>query len=1317
MKSTSPSLFLALLLVLFTYVPGQGQDHLHEAPSHDHEHHLSGGPKPDHIPFIANQGQWNAKVHYQAILNAGAIFLENDRITYSIISRSDLNAAHDAQRLPDYHQNLEQLMVRGHAYAMTFEGAQSNIGLAAEGKHSDYYNFFKGQDQSRWATQVPAFSEVQYHGIYPGIDLHAHCAENHFKYDFVVAPGANVAAIRLKYTGGVTLSLQEDNLVIATTVGDMIEQRPVAYQVIDGRQVEVPVAFQLLDEHTVGFLLPKGYDASRELIIDPVLITATYSGSVGADTYGHTATFDDQGNIYGAGTSFGIGYPITTGAFQTTFAGNTDFGISKLNPDGSARLYSTLIGGTNDDRPHSMIVNSMDQLCVLGSSNSSDFPVATNGYDPTWNSNYDITVTVFNPNGTALVGGSFLGGTGDDGKNVVTQFYGDAYRGEINVDFQDRIYIASFTESADFPVGTSAYQNQLVGNQDGIIARFSPDLSQLDWATYFGDTLDDAVFNVKIALDQTLYVCGAATAGMPATTGAYQTTNQGGIDGYVAHLSADGQNLLELSYFGTPGTDVAFFLELDKFGDVYLFGRSNDTLNPTTGAYVGPSNGSFITKMTPDLSSVTLLSTFGLVVPTAFLVDNCNNIYIAGHGANGNSFNLEVTQGAFQSNTGGFYVMVLEPNATNIQYGSFYSNNGAHVDGGTSRFDKRGVIYEAVCASNGAPTTSNAVGQVSQSTWDLYLFKIDLEFSGTIANAFAAPSISGCVPFNVQFSSQGSVGVSRLWDFDDNGTTDTSANPTHVFNDTGWYQVQLVTIDSLSCNFSDTAVVSVYVGDTLELNLPPDTTVCDSMFVFDPGALPATNYSWSSNGNQSQLVTNNGGTFILTLDRGNCSISDTMNVSLVPSLSTDLGPDTFTCDTSFLLSANLTGVSYLWSDSSSAPDLTVTTTGTYWLQSDAGVCQSRDSVFVDFAAVVPALGGDTTVCEDTLLLDAGAGQTFLWNGGDTTQTLLVDSSGIYTVQVSNGLCAGQDSIQVTIQDEIVINLAADTSVCEDSLVLNAGNPGSQFVWSNSALTQQTTINNSGIYAVTVTSGACQSADTIQVSFDAPQLGIADQVICDELQTVLDAGNPGATYLWSTGATTRTLQVSQPGEYSVLITQQQCSGTDTAIVAFGETPEIDLGPDQYLCFGAFLELEAPGNANLSYVWSGGNTTQTTRITAGGRYWVEANNGLCTNTDTIQVTEVKDELILLAPNVFTPNGDGLNDCFQLEIAGEVSTYELVIFNRWGNRVFGNNFSGVCWDGRTNQGQAVSEGVYFWIATVESECNPGQKEKVTGSLTLMR
>ncbi len=553
--------------------------------------------------------------------------------------------------------------------------------------------------------------------------------EEQLKYDFLVAPGADVAQIKMRFNGADEVSLLIGALKIKTSVGDVVEQKPYAYQEINGFKVEVKCDFEI-QGNEVRFVLLDGYNTQLPLVIDPNVVFSSYTGST-ADNWGYTATYDNQENMYIGGyvnaIEFGTGlpngvYPTTVGAFQTVWAGGTggqngngngiayscDMGITKFSADGTQLLYSTYIGGTDNETPHSLVVDAQNNLIIYGVSYSSDYPVTANAFDQTNNTNGDIVVTKLNAAGTALLGSTFIGGTSMDGINFDPQEfsignlkrnYGDQNRGEVNVDAAGNIYVASCTKSADFPVSAGAIQTTNNGNQDGCAFKLNTDCSQLLWCTYLGGSNDDACYSLDLGPNGTLYVAGGSmSSNFPTTAGALHTSYMGGqYDGFMALINASGTQLLNSTYMGTGGDDQVYFVKLDALGNVYCVGQTTGNYPVVNATYSNPASGQFITKLNPALNSVFYSTVFGNgnglpnISPTAFLVDTCENIYVAGWGNSTNSifsqygfpannmFNMPLTSDAYQSTTDGidFYFIVLSKNAQNLLYGSYFG--GARV--------------------------------------------------------------------------------------------------------------------------------------------------------------------------------------------------------------------------------------------------------------------------------------------------------------------------------------------------------------------------------------------------------------------------------------------------------------------------------------------------------------------------------------------------------------------------------------------------------------------------------------------------------------
>ncbi|WP_187631980.1 DUF7948 domain-containing protein [Hymenobacter lutimineralis] len=746
-------------------------------------------PAPEKsLEFIENRGQWPKAVRYAASLPAGRLFLRPTGFTYSLFSAEDL-ARHSHQQASTTPAQAAGL--RGHAYTVSFEGSNPAPQVAGAVPTAERRNYFNGSDARQWATNVRSFRQVQYQQLYPKTDMQLYeNARGQLEYDFLVQPGGRPEAIRLRYQGTNTLRLQEGNLVVGTSVGSVTELAPRAWQDIKGTRVPVPCRYTLRGQ-TVAFEFPQGYRKEVALTIDPTVVFSSYTGS-SADNWGNTATYDEEGHLYSGGVVFNPGYPVSAGAFSTSFGGVIDIGIIKYDTRVSgpaARLYATYLGGENTETPHSLVVNAKGELLVFGSTSSKQFPTTRGAFsrtlqpgrsysvfqDYTYANGSDLFVATLSPEGSSLVASTLIGGSGQDGLNIDTytraenylaRNYGDTFRGDITTDEEGNVYVASCTNSTDFPVRNGLNRGYGGALLDGVVMKFSPTLNQLYWASYLGSSGADAAYSIQLASDGSIYVAGGTTGtNFPITAGALQPAPAGNTDGFIAHLSADGTSLLQATYRGTSQYDQVYFLQLDAADNVYVLGQSFGNFPITPGLYDNRRRrgGQFIQKLDPQLSSLTYATVFGSgrggidLSLTAFLVDECERIYACGWGGsvnsgytNGTTEDLVVTSNAVQPRTDGsdFYIVQFGAGARAIEYATYFGENGGrdHVDGGTSRFDKRGVVYHAVCGGcrgssqfpipPGANTYST---RNNSSNCNNAAFKIDFELR--IANPGPAQAV------------------------------------------------------------------------------------------------------------------------------------------------------------------------------------------------------------------------------------------------------------------------------------------------------------------------------------------------------------------------------------------------------------------------------------------------------------------------------------------------------------------------------------------------------------------------------------------------
>jgi gliding motility-associated-like protein len=763
--------------------------------------------------------------------------------------------------------------VRSHAYDVIFEGANLVNQLFPEKALPGYTNYFLGDDSTKWASGVKSYSTILYKDIYPGIDVRYYSENGFLKYDFIVHPKADVSKIVLKYEGASILRKKNGDLQVKTSVSEIIERVPYTYQLQQGKRTQIDCQYVVIG-NTVRFKLAN-YDKAETLIIDPTLVFSTFAGST-TDNWGYTATYDGAGNAYGGGIGFGNGFPTTVGAFQRTFMSGTNTGegtgfdmvVMKLNPNGSQRIFSTYLGGGGNEQPHSLVVDGAGNLIVAGRTTSSNFPVTPNGRIGL-GGGWDITVTKFNANGTNLIGSTQIGGTGDDGVNIkhkttaptgpssLFQNYGDDARSEVLTDRSGNIYLASCTRSINFPTTPGVIQTTRNGLQDAVLLKFNPSVG-LTFSTLLGGSADDAAYVLYIEDDNNILVAGGtSSSNFPGDkTGTVGLNYFEGIaDGFIARINSTGTAINKSVYIGTNGTDQVYGIQKDRFGFVYVMGTSTGDFTVRNAPFRQNGSRQFIAKLQPDFSDFVYSTVFGAatpfpnISPTAFLVDRCENVYVSGWGGqlggstpypNSGTSGLSVTPDAIDPTTDGkdFYFFVMERDATRQLYGTFFGqqdppNSGTpdHVDGGTSRFDPFGIIYQGLCANCSPgqfPTTPGVVApnKPGSATCNLAVIKIAFNLSG-VAGGIKS-SIEGvdgdttaCAPTIVNFRDTIGIAQTYQWDFGDGSpeVTTNVAQIDHSYSAAGTYRVRLIAIDLTRCFPRDTSYVNIRVRtDRVNLN-------------------------------------------------------------------------------------------------------------------------------------------------------------------------------------------------------------------------------------------------------------------------------------------------------------------------------------------------------------------------------------------------------------------------------------------------------------------------------------------------------------------
>lgn len=1050
--------------------------------------------------FVENLGQWPAPVTHRAEAAGVVLWCEPDGV---LIDR------YDAHAIGHRHGGAEPmtadpLVIPHHAFRLRFIGAGHAGASAGQGAVPGTYSYFIGNDPDRWASGAQAYTTVVRPDLYPGIDLLVHQQGAGLKYDLVLAPGSDPDQVLFRYEGVEDLRVQRGAVRMRTRFGELTETIPLAYQDVAGERRAVPCHYRKVGA-LVGFTLGT-YDPELPLVIDPTLDFSTYSGST-SNNFGYSATFDAAGFLYAGSSAFGQGYPTTVGAYDITWNGGdgnqnsgTDIALTKFDTSGTSLIWSTFIGGSGDDLPHSLIVNDAGELIVLGTTGSPDHPTTANAFDATFNGGtafipqglgtyypqgLDMVLARLSADGSQLLAATYIGGTGNDGINSAPALkynYADEIRGEVLLDATGRIIVASCTQSTDFPTTAQAYSTAFQGgSHDAVLFRLDPGLTTLQWSTFLGGSLADAAYAAEVD-DQgrILITGGTSSTDLPTTPGTVGTTYQGGTaDAFVCLFSADGSQLLASSYYGSPNYDQAYFVELDDAGAVYLLGQTLAPANAlvANAEYVVPDGGQFLVKLSADLGQVQWASRFGAlsgagtgrpnISPTAFLVDHCDKIYITGwgsaiQGGNLTTHGLPHSADAFQSTTDGndFYLVVfdIDMQGTAPVYATFFggAQSSEHVDGGTSRFDRRGRVYQAVCAGCGGfddfpiEPSPGAWSAQNNNSCNLGVFKFDFNAPLVIAGLAAPDTLCAHTP--VVFHDLSHLAAQYHWDFGD-GTTSDQPGAQHTYAQPGTYTVTLTVSNSAACNEQDTDSILVTVlAEAPFLEAMGDTTLCgpsDALTLVADGHGTAQQFIWTlglataplnPDPTDSTLVLAPpvAGTYhVQAFTPGSCVAHDQVVVRTALAQAV-MAPDAFICadqQAVLQLQGIDAGATVQWTpqdlvlsgQGTTQATVAPTTTTTFHATATLDGCTWTDSVevFVSNAnsSEVQAHADPDLIAPGTLVqLSAlpASGVTYVWSPAvglsDPTSaapTVVVNGTTTFTVTVSNGVCTA--SAQVTVK--------------------------------------------------------------------------------------------------------------------------------------------------------------------------------------------------------------------------------------------------------------------------------------------------------------
>lgn len=636
--------------------------------------------------FIPNCGQLDQQVDFYLQGRDKNVYFSSQGVTIALSSPREEEISKEG-----YNRWVVKL---------EFVGANPEARPQGESQTEAVVSYFKGQPEN-WLTGLPTYSTIAYRNLWPGVDLAFSGNDSRLKYEFVVNPGADSSTIKLSYGGASQVFLNEKGqLEIHTPAGSFVDEAPVAYQIIDGQKIYVPVKFEILEKTTgidgqvsLGHTFKLGtYDRTRVLYIDPAVLI--YSGYLGGSSNDRALAIaiDSSGNAYLTGWTASYDFPVAIGP-EPTFNGpalGTDAFVARINAAGTGLIYCGYLGGSYDDGGTGIAVDSSGNAYVCGYTKSPDFPVVLGPY-----TNYQGNITQYseafitkiNATGTTLIYSGYIGGTLTDQASAVA------------VDSSGRAYVCGTTESSDFPTRTGP-DLSYNGLKDAFVLRVAASGSQLDWSGFIGGTRDDVGASIAIDASGNAYVTGytASTQGnqFPVKNGP-KLTHSGGLDAFVAKVNSSSSSLVYCGYIGGTSDDYGSGIAVDISGNAYITGATiSATGFPVT---VGPDlsyNGgseAFVAKVNAAGSGLVFCGFVGGSADDfgiSIAVDSAGVVYLAG-ATESSDFPVAGALYSYKGNRDAF-VSVLRADGQGYYYSTFLGGsdleeaNGIAADGAGNIF-------------------------------------------------------------------------------------------------------------------------------------------------------------------------------------------------------------------------------------------------------------------------------------------------------------------------------------------------------------------------------------------------------------------------------------------------------------------------------------------------------------------------------------------------------------------------------------------------------------------------------------------------------
>lgn len=574
--------------------------------------------------FERNQGQTDSSVNFISRSGNHALLLKQNEAQLLLPNRTTSPASKLQTSQPDILK-------------MSLANANENPKVEGLNELEGRANYFIGDNPATWQRDVQTFEKVKYSSVYDGVDLIYYGNQRQLEYDFVVAPNANPDAIAMKFDNARDIKIDKNGDLIINVNKQLVRQHaPIVYQEIDGTRKLIQSKYVVSDSRSdagqeVNFRIVD-YDHSKPLVIDPAIIFSTYLGGSGGDDLftiegGFGIAVDSSGNVYIGGVTPSGDFP-TQNPYQAGSAGNYDAFLTKLNPTGTALIFSTYFGGSDEDRIFSLALGTSNQVIVSGYTFSTNFPTMT-PFQANNRGSYDGFIARFTSSGS-LNYSTYIGGASGE----ICSF--------VKPEGANVIAFAGSTTSGDFPVA-NALQPSLAGQSDFFVGKLNIATNTLLFSTYYGGSANDSMNLSSGALDPAgnVYVAGVSNSfDYPVTPNAFQLENGGSDDVVVTKINSTGTSVIYSTFVGGNLVDSADALAVDSDGNAYATGFTRSANFPLKNAAQPHLNDpdAFVTKINPtgtDLVFSTYLGGQNLERGSGITTDAGGNCYVTGRSNSG----------------------------------------------------------------------------------------------------------------------------------------------------------------------------------------------------------------------------------------------------------------------------------------------------------------------------------------------------------------------------------------------------------------------------------------------------------------------------------------------------------------------------------------------------------------------------------------------------------------------------------------------------------------------------------------------------------